>query len=255
MMAEGLFQDFKPEAIFGLHVHSTVQAGEIGVRSGPFMAAADSFRILVKGRQTHGARPWLGVDPIVAAADLVGSAQSIVSRRLNISEQPAVLTFGAINGGNRANIIPDQVELIGTIRSFDPAMRQQAFDALQGVAEHVAAAHGASVETQIPDGPGVPLNRNDPALTARMMPSLRRAVGTDQVREIGLSTGAEDFAFYAAQAPTLFIYVGATPAGTDPATAPANHSPKFFVDERALAVGTRALLQLSLDYLNAGTVP
>lgn len=249
MLAEGLFEDFKPEAMFGLHVHSTVAAGQVGIRSGPFMAAADSFRIVVKGKQTHGARPWLGVDPIVAAADIIGTAQSIVSRRMNISLQPVVLSFGAIKGGIRSNIIPEQVELIGTIRTFDPAMREQVFTELKRVAQDVAAAHGASVDAQVPDGPGYPVTYNNPELLARIRPSLVAVVGADKVRELPLSTGAEDFSFYALQVPSVFFYVGATRPGTDPATAAGNHSPDFFLDEQALDVGTRALLQVSLDYL------
>lgn len=249
MLAEGLFSDFKPEAMFGLHVHSTVAVGQIGVRSGSFMAAADTFRIVVQGKQTHGARPWLGIDPIVAAADIIGSAQGIVSRRMNLALQPVVLSFGAIKGGIRSNIIPDKVEMIGTIRTFDPAMREQAFAELKRVADHVAQAHGATVAAQIPDAPGIPVTYNNPGLMARILPSLQQVVGAGNVKEIPLSTGAEDFSFYALQVPSAFVYVGATPAGTDPATAPSNHSPAFFLDEGALDVGTRALLQVSLDYL------
>jgi len=249
MLAEGLFKDFKPEAMFGLHVHSTVPVGQLGIRSGAFMAAADTFRIVVQGRQTHGARPWLGVDPIVAAADIVGTAQSIVSRRMNLAQQPVVLSFGAIKGGIRSNIIPDQVELIGTIRTFDAQMRDQVFTELKRVAESVAQAHGASVVADIPDAPGNPVTFNNPALLARILPSLEKAAGAGNVRELPLSTGAEDFSFYALQVPSVFFYVGATPAGVDPASAPSNHSPAFFLDEGALEVGTRALLQVSLDYL------
>ena len=253
MLAEGLFADFKPEAAFGLHVHSTVPVGQIGYRSGPFMAAADSFRIVVKGKQTHGARPWLGIDPIVAAADIVTTAQGIVSRRVNISLQPVVLSFGIIKGGVRTNIIPDQVELAGTIRTFDPAMREQVFTQLRLIAEHTAAAHGATADLKIPDGAGYPLTYNDPALLARILPSVQRAMGAENVREIPLSTGSEDFSLYGQQTPAVFLYVGATAKGIDPATAPGNHSPLFTVDEGALAIGTRVLLQVSLDYLNAGT--
>ena len=253
MLAEGLFADFKPEAVFGLHVHSTLPVGQIGYRSGPFMAAADSFRIVVKGKQTHGARPWLGIDPIVTAADIVTAAQSIVSRRMNISLQPVVLSFGIIKGGVRTNIIPDQVELAGTIRTFDPAMREQVFTELRRVAEHTAAAHGATVEMKIPDGDPYPLTYNNPALLTRILPSLQKAIGAENVREIGVSTGSEDFSLYGQQVPAVFLYVGATATGIDPASAPANHSPLFAVDEGALLVGTRALLQVSLDYLNAST--
>jgi len=254
MLAEGLFRDFKPEAVFGLHVWSALNAGQIGYRSGPAMAASDRFHIVVKGVQTHGSRPWGGVDPIVTAADLIATAQNIVSRRIDITRQPAVLTFGAIKGGIRYNIIPEEVDLIGTIRTFDPAMRQQIFDELKNVSEHVAAANGATVVTQIPDTDGTPLMANDPALTARSLPSLQRAAGAANVVEMSLITGAEDFSHYSNQVPGFYFFVGATPPGQVAAKAPSNHSPKFFLDETALAVGTRAMLQVSLDYLNGGAV-
>ncbi|AKC86649.1 amidohydrolase [Pseudoxanthomonas suwonensis] len=250
MLAQGLFADFKPEAVFGLHVFSSVPAGQIAVRGGPLMAASDSFSIKVVGRQTHGSRPWGGIDPIVAAADLVGTAQTIVSRRTDIARLPAVVTFGAVNGGIRYNIIPDDVELIGTIRTFDEAMRERIFADLRNVSEHVAAAHGAMVEAKVPDGDGNPATVNDPALTAKMRPSLQAVVGADNVYEPPLQMGAEDFSFYARQVPAMFFFVGATSPGIDPATAPGNHSPEFLLDETALDVGLRALLQVSLDYLH-----
>lgn len=250
MLKEGLFKDFKPEAMFGLHVFSSVQAGQIAVRSGPEMAASDRFSIKVIGRQTHGSRPWGGVDPIVAAADLVGTAQTIVSRRLDISKQPAVVTFGAIKGGIRYNIIPDSVEMVGTIRTFDEGMRKQIFAELKNVSEHVAAAHGATVEANVPDTEGNPVTVNDPALTARMLPSLQAVVGRDNVYEPALQMGAEDFAYYAKEVPSMFFFVGSTAKGIDPVTAPGNHSPKFLLDESSLDVGLRAMLQVTLDYLH-----
>ncbi len=250
MLKQGIFRDFRPEAVFGLHVFSTLNAGQIGWRSGPAMAASDRFNIVIKGRQTHGSRPWGGVDPIVAAADVIGSAQTIVSRRQNISKLPVVVTFGAIKGGIRYNIIPDQVELIGTIRTFDDGMRAAVFKDLQNVAEHVAAAHGATAVAQIPDTKGNPVTANDPALTAKMLPSLVRAAGRDNVVEMGLNMGAEDFSFYAREVPGFFFFVGSTPKGQDPNTAPSNHSPEFFLDESALDVGFRGMLQVALDYLH-----
>ena len=251
MLKEGLFADFKPDAVFGLHVFSSVQAGQIAVRGGPLMAASDRFGIKVIGRQTHGSAPWNGVDPIVATADLVGTAQTIVSRRSNISKQPAVVSFGAIKGGIRYNIIPDEVEMVGTIRTFDEGMRQQIFADLRNVAEHTAAAHGAKAETEIFEAEGNPATVNDPALTARMLPSLQAVVGEANVYEPPLQMGAEDFSLYAQQVPGMFFFVGATSEGIDPAKAPANHSPKFLLDEKALDVGLRALLQVSLDFLNS----
>ena len=250
MLAEGLFKDFKPEAIFGLHVWSALNAGQVGYRSGPAMAASDRFRIVVKGRQTHGSRPWGGVDPIVAAANIVSTAQSIVSRRMDISRLPVVVSFGAIKGGIRYNIIPDEVELIGTIRTFDEGMRQKVFAELKSIAEHVAAAHGATVVNEVPDAKGNPAMVNNPDLTARSVPSLIKAAGADNVVNMSLVMGAEDFSYYANEVPGFFFFVGATPPGQDASTAPSNHSPEFFLDEAALKVGTRSLLQVALDYLN-----
>jgi amidohydrolase len=250
MLKEGLFEDFLPDAVFGLHVIAGIPSDTLATRPGPFMAAADSFRIVVKGRQTHGSMPWAGVDPIVAAADIVGSAQTVVSRRAELTRAPVVLSFGAIRGGVRQNIIPDEVELIGTLRTFEDDMREQAFAALRQVAESVAAAHGATVEADIPWLEGYPVTRNDPDLTARMLPSLER-VAPGRVREIPPITGAEDFSEYGRLAPALFFFVGATPPEQDMAQAPRNHSPLFFLDEAALALGTRAMLALALDFLGA----
>ena len=255
MLVEGIFKDFKPEAVFGLHVFSTLNAGQIGVHGGPTMAASDRFNIVVKGRQTHGSRPWGGIDPVVAAADLIGSAQAIVSRRQNISKLPVVVSFGAIKGGIRYNIIPDSVELVGTIRTFDEDMRQAVFADLKNVAEHVSAAHGATVEAKVPDTRGNPVTVNDPALTARMLPSLEKVAGAGNVVDPGLTMGAEDFSYYAKEVPGLFFFVGATPKGQDPMKAPSNHSPEFFLDESALDLGLRALLQVTLDYLNGSNPP
>ena len=248
MLAQGIFDRFKPQAVFGLHVFSTLNAGQVGWRSGPAMAASDRFNIVVQGRQTHGSRPWGGVDPIVAAADIIGTAQTIVSRRQDISRLPVVLTFGAIKGGIRYNIIPDSVELIGTIRTFDEGMRQTVFADLENVAESVAKAHGATAVAKVPDTKGNPVTANDPALTARVVPSLRKALGDANVVEMGLIMGAEDFSYYAREVPGFFFFVGATPKGKDAITAPSNHSPEFFLDEEALKVGTRAMLQVVLDH-------
>lgn len=255
MLDEGLFADFKPDAMFGLHVFSTLQGGVIGVREGPLMAASDRFSITVTGRQTHGSRPWGGIDPITAAADIIGSAQHIVSRRTDIAKLPAVVTFGAIHGGIRYNIIPDEVELIGTIRTFDEGVRTRIFEDLKNVATHTAAAHGATVDAQVPDQLGNPVTYNNPELTRRMRPSLVAVAGADKVIEPPLQMGAEDFSFYAKEVPSMFVFVGATSTGIDPVTAPSNHSPKFLLDESALDLGLRAMLQVSLDYLHGASAP
>jgi len=237
--------------VFGMHVVSSMTVGTAGVRAGGAMASSDTFRIVVHGRQSHGATPWKGIDPIVTAAEIVTSAQTIVSRQLDINKDPAVVTFGIFNGGQRFNIVPETAELQGTLRAFDEGMRKQALASLKNIAEHVAAANGATVETQIPLGESNPVNSNDPALTARVRASLETAIGNDHVSETPRWMASEDFPHLAMSlpAPSVYFFVGATAAGTDPATAPSNHSPKFFLDEGALDIGTRAMLQASLDFL------
>ncbi|MCK9537986.1 amidohydrolase [Dokdonella sp.] len=256
MVKEGVFKDFRPDAIFGMHVVSALPVGTVALRPGGMMASSDTFRIVVHGRQSHGATPWAGIDPIVTAAEIVTAAQTIVSRKLDINKEPAVVTFGIFDGGSRFNIVPDQAELQGTVRSFDPAMRAQALASLRSIAEHVAAAHGATVETQIPlsADSSNPVNYNDPALTERVRASLEAALGKAQVRDARRWTASEDFPHLgqAIDVPSVYFFVGATPAGTDPASAPSNHSPQFFLDEGALLVGSTAMLQAARDFLHGG---
>lgn len=247
MLKEGIFDPVTPEAVFGLHVWSALNTGQIGYRSGPAMAASDTFSIDVRGKQTHGSRPWQGVDPIVAAAQIVGALQTVVSRRIDITTYPAVVTIGAVKGGIRHNIIPDRVELRGTIRTFDAKQREEIFARVREIAENTARANGATAEVKF-ETPSYPVTRNDPQLTEKMLPSLRRVAEVD---EMELITGAEDFSLYQQRTPGLFFFVGVTPAGQDPATAPANHSDFFFVDEKSIPIAIRALTQVTLDYLNA----
>jgi len=250
MLKDGVFKDFKPDAMFGMHVVSSLNVGTVAVRPGPTMAGSDWFKLVVHGRQTHGAMPWGGVDPIVTSAEIISAAQTIVSRKLNIGDQPAVLSFGIVEGGARYNIVPDQVEMQGTLRTFDSGMRQQAFDNLKGIAEHIAAANGATVETQIPVGDSNPVLVNNPALTQRVRDSIGKAIGTDHVIEAKPWMASEDFAYFAKEVPSVYFFVGATPTGQDALKAPANHSPKFFLDEGALKIGMESMLQATLDYLN-----
>jgi amidohydrolase len=251
MVKEGLFADFKPDAIFGMHVRSAFTAGTVTVVTGGTMASSDTFRIIVRGKGSHGATPWLGVDPIATGADIVMSAQTIVSRELDLDRSPAVVTFGIFNGGTRFNVVPETTELQGTIRAFDEGVRQHALASLKRVAENVAAAHGASVEAHIPSDVSNPVNNNDPALTARVRASLEKALGKDKVVAPQRWMAAEDFPHLgiAAHAPSVYFFVGATSSGIDPVTAPTNHSPKFFLDEAALPAGTAAMLQAALDFL------
>jgi amidohydrolase len=251
MVKEGVFKDFKPDAVFGMHVRSAFPVGTVALMPGGEMASSDTFRIVVRGKGSHGATPWLGIDPIATAADIVMSAQTIVSRELDLNRSPAVVTFGIFNGGTRFNVVPETAELQGTIRAFDEDVRKHALASLKRVAENVAAAHGATVESQIPLGESNPVNRNDPALTARVRASIEQAIGKDHVLDAQRWTASEDFPHLALSAgvPSVYFFVGATPAGVDPETAPTNHSPKFFLDEGALATGTEAMLQAALDFL------
>lgn len=249
MLKEGLFAKRKPDQVFGMHVTSSMPSGMIGVRSGPAMASEDSFTIKVKGRQTHGSRPWNGVDPIVAAAQIITNVQTIVSRQVDITKAPAVVSFGAVNGGIRSNIIPDEVELIGTIRTFDQPMRADIKLRLAEMAELSAKTLGASATTDI--HPGYPVVVNNPELVASMRPVLASVVGDKMLIEPGLITGAEDFSYYALEAPGMFFFLGVTPKGTDPETAASNHSPAFYVDESALKVGVEAMTKVALTALKA----
>jgi amidohydrolase len=250
MLKEGLFADLKPEAVMGLHVTSNLNTGRIGWRAGPLMAAVDSFTITVKGVQTHGSRPWQGVDPITTAAQIITGVNTIVSRQLDITDTPAVVSFGAVKGGIRENIIPDQVEMIGTIRTFQPEHRVQIFDRLRRTAESIAASQGATATVDIQQG--YPVTVNEQRLTERMLPTLRRVAGEANVVRIPLTTGAEDFSYYAQEVPGLFVFVGVTDPAIDPRKAPTNHSPLFLVDEAALPLALDALVSLAVDYLQGG---
>ncbi len=243
MLKEGVFAPpRKPDMVVGLHVFSTMNVGTVAVRAGPFMAESDSFRIIVKGVQTHGSRPWGGVDPVLAAARIVDGLQSIVARRVDITRSPAVVSVGAINGGIRYNIIPDQVELIGTVRSFETATRDAIWDDIRNIAEHTATAHRASADVSFAQHTRV--TRNDAALTERLAPALKRAAGVEALIEMPMSTVAEDFAYFADEVPGFYYFVGSTPKNVDADSAPSNHSPKFFLDEGALGIGVATMLSV-----------
>ncbi|RJF36622.1 MULTISPECIES: amidohydrolase [Pseudoalteromonas] len=246
MLKEGLFKE-KPEAVFGLHVTSSLNTGQIGFREGPLMASADKFTITVKGRQTHGSRPWNGVDPIVASSQIIMATQTIASRQVDVTKAPSVVSFGAINGGVRNNIIPDEVEMVGTIRTFDQEMRADIKKRLAKTAEMVAESGGAEAHVHIDHG--YPVTVNDVELTKKMTPTLAGVVGKENLITTPLITGAEDFSYYALETPGMFFFLGVTPKGQDAVTAPSNHSPHFFADEKALQLGVNAMTQLVVDYL------
>jgi amidohydrolase len=246
MLKEGLFTKHQPEAVFGIHVWSAGTVGHIGYREGPLMASSDRFSITVKGIQTHGSRPWGGVDPIVAAGQIISNTQTIVSRQIDITKAPAVLSFGIVEGGVRNNIIPDEVYLEGTIRNFDMGNRAQIFEKLKTTTEMTAKATGAEAHVHSDDG--YPVTVNDIQLTQKMLPTIKRVASEDKVQVNALVTGAEDFSFFALEVPGLFVFLGITPEGQDPVTAPSNHSPFFYADEKALKTGTELYVNWVIDY-------
>lgn len=234
-----------PEAIFGLHAWP-VPVGTINYRPGSFMAASDSLYITVKGRQAHGSSPWKGVDPIFVASQIITALQGIPSRQLDITKGPAVITIGSFHGGVRGNIIPDEVELMGTIRTFDVGVREELHARLKNTVNLIAEAGGA--EATITIDPYAPVTGNDPELLQQMMPTLAWAAGEDNVNEHPLITGAEDFAHFQKRVPGLYLMLGINEEGVSPEQAASNHSPLFFVNEDALIVGVRTMVGLAMDY-------
>jgi len=249
MLKEGLFDRYQPQAIFGMHIGLNMPGGQLAIRPGPAMAAVDYLLIKVLGRQTHGARPWGGIDPIVVGAQIVMGLQTISSRQLNLTRQPYIITIGKFDAGVRNNIIPDEAEMHGTIRSFDAHMQEDMHARIHNTAEHIAASAGASVEVDITRQ--YPATVNDTDLSAQMLPTLQRVSGDQPVITPDLVTGAEDFAFYAKEIPGMFVYLGAAAPGADATELPSNHSPLFSVHEPNMKLGVKTFVHLAADYLQA----
>jgi amidohydrolase len=249
MVEEGAMDNPRPAAIFGLHVTSRLPLNVVGYRPGPTMASADNLKITVKGSQTHGAMPWAGVDPIVVSAQVVLGLQTVISRQTDISKEPAVVTIGTIHGGLRENIIPESVEMRGTIRTFDEEMRDDIHERVTYLAEAIARGSRAGCTVCIKKN--YPVTVNDPELTEAMRPTLARVAGANHLALVPKVTGSEDFSFFQRVVPGLFIFLGVTPAEQDIGKAAPNHSPRFYVDERCLVTGVRALAHLAVDFLEA----
>ena len=248
MLTDGVFDEVKPSAIFGLHVRPG-PLGQIQYHAGAAMSSGDAFSIVVHGRQTHGSQPWKGVDPISIAAHVVDGLQTVVARETDIMAGPAVVTLGSIQGGVKNNIIPDSVVMLGSIRMFDSASRELIHQHITRTTQLIAQSAGGTADVNILNG--YPAVMNDPKLAARMVPALVRVFGDSQVVEVPAWTASDDMAYFAQRMPALYFFLGVTPPGVDWQTAPANHSPKFFVDERALPVGVRALAHLAVAYLRS----
>ena len=247
MVKEGIMEDV--DAVFGLHISAGTYVGNINYRPKGMMAAVDDFRIVLNGKQAHGSAPWLGIDPVVTAAQVVNNLQTIVSRSLELTKAAAVVTVGSIHGGVRSNIIPEQLEMLGTIRTFDPEMRDTLHRRFREIVNHTAASNGASAEIQLPYSAHYPVTYNDPDLTDTMLPTLERIAGKENIHLIDAVTGAEDFSFFAREVPGLYVFVGGKPLDVPANQNVSHHTPDFFIDESGMKLGVQTYINLTLDYM------
>ncbi len=254
MLKEGVFKTAPiPEVVFGSHVFAQWDVGTIAWKSGGALASADDLQIIVRGKQTHGAAPWQGIDPIVIASQIVLGLQTVASRQMNVGKAPVIVTIGKIDGGVRSNIIPDSVTMKGTLRALDPVMRKDLVERVRRTAVNIAEASGATAEVIIGGETAYPVTVNDPVLTTRLLPTLKRVAGDEKVIPAEAMMGAEDFSFFAEEVPGYFVFLGARPLGEAPELFAANHSPRFHIDEQVLKLGVRTLANLVVDY--AATQP
>jgi amidohydrolase len=249
MIKEGVLDNPKVDMIFGLHMMSQLEVGKIAYRPGGIMAGVGDFRITVKGKPGHGSSPWNAADPIPVAAQIITSLQTIVSRNMNLTQNPAVVTVGGVNGGNRANIIPPKIELIGDVRSFSKEDEALMYSRIKQIAEKTAEAAGVTALVELPYSSHYPVTFNDIQLTNNMLPSLQKSAGTANVVVIPAVTGAEDFSFFAEKVPGLYFFVGAMTKGKDPKSAAPHHTPEFLMDDAAFKTGLLALCNLVFDYV------
>jgi len=248
MVQEGVLENPHVDVMFGLHISSGNEVGTISYRSGGAMAGASDVKITVKGKPSHGAQPWMSVDPILVAAQIVTSLQTIVSRNVNITENAAVVTIGSIHGGNRSNIISEKVEMMGTVRTLSSADEKLVFQRINDIAKHTAEAAGAIAEVELPYTIHYPVTYNNPELVSRMNGSLVKTAGAANVIQTPARTGSEDFSYFAEKVPGFFIFLGGMPKGKDPAKAGPHHTPQFMIDDSGLQLGVNALCNLVVDY-------
>jgi amidohydrolase len=248
MIKEGVMDNPKVDVIFGLHIESNIEVGKIQYKPGAFMASSDWFHIVVKGKGSHGSQPWKGIDPIQISAQIIEGLQNIVSRQMELTKAPVVITVGKITGGVRSNIIPEECVMDGTIRTLDNDMQKEVHERIKTTATKIAEASGATATVSIDTKTLV--TYNTPELVKKMIPSLQSAAGTDKVSEIEWQTGAEDFSYYGTKAPAFFFYLGGMPKGKDPKKAPPHHTADFFIDESGMKTGVKAFCDLVIDYMN-----
>ena len=246
MVKEGALDDPKVEAVFGLHIISNIEAGKIEYKPGSFMASSDWFTITVKGKGSHGAMPWLSVDPIVVSSQIIQALQTIVSRQEDITKAPVIISVGSINSGNRPNIIPEQSVLTGTIRTLDSKMRKDVLERIRRTVESVAASAGATAQINFDEKTLV--TYNDSTLVNKTLPALQAAAGKENVVQSNWVTTSEDFSYYAEKAPAFFFFLGGMPKGNDPAKAPAHHTADFYLDESGFDVGVKAFCEIVFNY-------
>lgn len=247
MVKEGVLENPKVDVIFGLHINSGTHVGKITYKPGGMMAASQRFVINVKGKQAHGSAPWQSVDPIVASAQIINGLQTLVSRESQLTKEAAVISVGSIHSGIRFNIIPESLEMIGTIRTLDRDMKEHIRKRMNEMVPAIAQAYRAEATVEIQDGTDITFN--DTALTTQILPSLQRVAGKENVIEIDAITGAEDFSYFQKEVPGFFFFLGGTPLSMDEKDAPSHHTPAFFVDDASMKLGVKALTQLTLDYL------
>ncbi|TPV58343.1 amidohydrolase [Aestuariibacter sp. GS-14] len=249
MVKEGVLKNPDVDVIFGLHISANANIGTVSYNAGGTMAAVDPFKIVIHGKQAHGAYPWKSVDPITTAAQMIMSLQTIVSRELKLIDDAAVVTIGSIHGGNRSNIIPNEVEMVGTIRTLNHAAREHVYEAMARKVKGIADSMGATAELTLPLDYNYPITFNDPALTAQMLPTVERTAGKENTILAKPVTGAEDFSFYQEQVPGLFMWLGGKPLDVPVEESPAHHTPEFYVDDAGMKLGVRVLSNLTLDYM------
>lgn len=247
MVKEGVLNDPAVDAVFGLHINSQTPVGMIRYKPGGALAAVNRLTIEVSGKQAHGSAPWAGIDPITVSAQIIQGLQLIISRQTALTKEAAVISIGKISGGVRSNIIPEKVEMIGTIRTLDREMQKEIHERICRTVAHIAAASGATAEVNIASG--YPVTYNDPDLTNQMLPTLQKTVGEHQVILGKATTGAEDFSFFAQEVPGLFVFLGGMPLDEDPASAPGHHTPDFYIDNASLVHGVKLYANLAVDYL------